>query len=80
MIFINILGITMVLSEENLRNVIEEELSKSDVSSMISSKLDSQLNSREFKKAVKALAADVVSEVFKILWQRESFWKTTVKN
>jgi hypothetical protein len=47
---------------------------------MISSKLDSQLNSREFKKAVKALAADVVSEVFKILWQRESFWKTTVKN
>jgi hypothetical protein len=70
----------MILSEEALKSVIEEELSKNDISSMISSKLDSQLTSREFKKAVKSLAADVVSEVFKILWQRESFWKNSIKN
>jgi hypothetical protein len=70
----------MVLSENTLKSVIEEELSKSDISSMISSRLDSQLSSKEFKKAVKSLAADVVSEVFKILWQRESFWKNQAKN
>lgn len=57
-----------------------EELSKSDINSMIASKIDDKLSSHEFKKIVKNLAADVVSEMFKILWQRNSFWKSSAAN
>ena len=70
----------MVLTETKLNNIIVEELSKSEITSLINSKLDTKLTSREFKKQVKELAADVVSELFKVLWQRNSFWKSSVSN
>ena len=65
-------------NEAVLRRIIAEELSKSDVNSMISSKLNSTLSSREFKQKVKELSSEVVSELFKILWQRNNFWKSSV--
>ena len=67
----------MLLNESKIKELVYEELSKSDVSSMITSKIDNKLSSQEFKKIVKSLAADVVSELFKILWQRNSFWKSS---
>lgn len=60
--------------------ILMEELSKSDVSSMIDRKLSSSLDSKDFKKKVKELSAEVVNDLFKILWQRNSFWKNSVKN
>ena len=68
----------MNINEKRLQQIISEELSKSDVNSMISSKINSTLSSRDFKQKVKELSSDVVSELFKILWQRNSFWKSTV--
>lgn len=65
----------MVLTENYLRSLLTEELTKGEISSLIASKLDDNLNSRDFKKRVKEIAADVVNEIFKILWQRNSFWK-----
>ena len=70
----------MRIDENTLYKIINEELSKSDVSSMIISKFEDKLSSREFKKKVKEIAADVVNEIFKILWQRNSFWKPAVSN
>lgn len=70
----------MLVTKDNLRKCIVENLTKNEVYSMINSKLDSKLNSREFKKLVKELSADVVNEVFKILWQRNSFWKSASIN
>ena len=66
----------MIISENIVRNIIEEELTKSDVNSMITDKMSSQ----EFKKKVKSIAADVVNELFKILWQRNTLWKSSVAN
>jgi len=66
----------MIIKESDLREIITEELTKSEISSMIASKIGDNMNSREFKKKVKELAADVVNEIFKILWQRNSFWKS----
>jgi hypothetical protein len=60
--------------------ILMEELSKSDVSSMIDKKLSYSLDSKDFKKKVKELSAEVVNDLFKILWQRNSFWKNSVKN
>lgn len=70
----------MRISESQLKDMLVEELSKTEVGNMISTKIDSSYNSREFKKAVKELAGDVVNELFKILWQRNSFWKQSVTN
>lgn len=67
----------MLLNESKIKELVYEELSKSDVSSMIASRIDNKLSSQEFKKIVKSLATDVVSELFKILWQRNSFWKSS---
>lgn len=64
------------LNENSIRKILMEELTKGEISSMIASRLGDNMNSREFKKKVKEIAADVVSEVFKILWQRNSFWKS----
>lgn len=60
-------------NKNKLQQIIMEELSKSDVNSMISSKINSTLSSREFKQKVKELSSQVVSELFKILWQRDNF-------
>lgn len=70
----------MRLNEQILRGIIEEELTKSEISSLIANKIDDNLSSAAFKKKVKELASDVVSELFKILWQRNSFWKSSVMN
>ena len=67
----------MLLNESKIKELVYEELSKSEVNSMIASKIDNKLSSQEFKKIVKSLATDVVSELFKILWQRNSFWKSS---
>ena len=67
----------MLLNESKIKELVYEELSKSDVNSMIALKIDNKLSSQEFKKIVKSSAADVVSELFKILWQRNSFWKSS---
>lgn len=68
------------MTDRRIREIINEELKKSEVESMIQSKLQSQLNSNAFKKKVKELSAAVLSDVFKILWQRNNFWKNSVSN
>ena len=70
----------MKLNENDIRQLVVEELSKNEISSMIASKIGDNMNSREFKKKVKELAADVVNEIFKILWQRNTFWKSASIN
>lgn len=68
------------LNESNIRDIIFESLTKTEISSMISNKFKDEINSREFKKKIKEIATDVVNEIFKILWQRNSLWKSAVVN
>jgi hypothetical protein len=65
-------------NEKTLQRIIKEELTKSDVNSMISSKINSAISSREFKQKVKELSSDVINELFKLLWQRNNIWKSSV--
>lgn len=69
----------MISSKDKLYQIINEEMSKSEISSLISSKIDSNLSSKEFEKKVKEITTSVMSELFKLLWQRESFWKNSIK-
>lgn len=66
----------MLITENALKNIIEEELSRSDVNSILNDKI----NSADFKKKIKQISAEVVNELFKILWQRNSIWKSSVSS
>ena len=65
------------MNKNKQKKYINEELTKSQIDAIVKSKIESVLNSRDSKKKVKELSADVVSEVFKLLWQRNNFWKSS---
>lgn len=51
----------------SMSNLLQEELDKDDV-------VDLFKKNREFEKRVKEISAGVVSELFRILWQRRAFY------
>jgi hypothetical protein len=53
--------------KENMSRMLNEELDKDDVVDMFK-------KNREFEKRVKEISAGVVSELFRILWQRRAFY------
>jgi hypothetical protein len=67
-----------MISDKKLHKIIQEELSKTEVNSMIDKKINGSLDSNDFKKAVKKISAAVISELFKTLWQRNSTWVGTI--
>lgn len=67
-------------SNKDVYRLINEEITKSEVTSLIQQKIDSNMSSKDFEKKVKEISASVLNELFKILWQRNSFWKNNVKN
>lgn len=56
-------------------NSINEELTKSEVESIVSNRLSSAYDTREFKKAVKEITAQVIEDLYRTLWNRSSTWK-----
>ena len=66
-------------SNKNIYRLINEEMTKSEITSLINSKIDSNMSSKDFEKKVKEITSSVISELFKILWQRDSFWKGNIK-
>lgn len=63
------------ITEDTLKQIIAEELKKTEVSAMINDRIDSSLDSQDFKKKVKEISAEVVSNLFKTLWQQNNMWK-----
>lgn len=59
------------ITESQLKNsfssILLEELEKDDIEDMFK-------KNREFEKRVKEISAGVVSELFRILWQRRAFY------
>ena len=53
--------------KESMSSLLIEELDKDDVVDMFK-------KNREFEKRVKEISAGVVSEFFRILWQRRAFY------
>lgn len=53
--------------KESMSNLLIEELDKDDVVDMFK-------KNREFEKRVKEISAGVVTELFRILWQRRAFY------
>lgn len=70
----------MNINEDAIRDLVIEELTKTEVRSMIDSKLDDFLNKRELKKMVRGVVTDVIDDFFREMWRKNGFWKTSLKN
>lgn len=64
-----------MISNNRIKEIINEELSKTEVESIVSNRLSSAYNSRDFKKAVKEITAEVIEDLYRTLWNRSSTWK-----
>lgn len=53
--------------KNSMSNLLIEELDKDDIVDMFK-------KNRDFEKRVKEISASVVSELFRILWQRRAFY------
>jgi len=64
-----------MVSDKRISQIINEEISKTEVESIVSNRMSSAYSSRDFKKAVKDITAEVIEDLFKTLWNRSSTWK-----
>lgn len=60
------------MKQSLLENIIAEELSKSDI-------IDIARKDKDFEKRIKDIVSDVVVELFRVLWQHSSTFKSLVK-
>lgn len=61
------------------RLILKEDITKTDVNSIIQNKIDDFVKSKELEKRVRELTSDVIGELFKTLWQRDNMWKSSIK-
>ena len=64
-----------MISDSRIREIINEEINKTEVESIVSNRISSVYDSRDFKKAVKEITAEVIEDLFRTLWNRSSAWK-----
>lgn len=58
-----------MLTEKKIISLITEELKKSDVMDIIK-------NDKDFEKRVKKITSDVVTDLFRVLWQHNNIFKS----
>lgn len=58
----------MKITESQIVEMITEELSKSDV-------LDIVKKDKDFEKKIKEIATDVITDLFRVLWQHQGIFK-----
>lgn len=68
-----------MLNEERLHQIISEELTKTEVSRMVSDKISSEFGSSNFESKVREIVADVIENLYRTLWNRSSVWKGQIK-
>lgn len=68
-----------MIDEEKIRILVKEELTKAEVNSLINNKVDSILQSNEFKRKVKAITADILEDLYRTMYQKKAFWQSSVK-
>lgn len=66
-------------NNDKIHLLIKEELTKTEITNIVMSKLSSELSGESFERKIKKIAAKVVEELFKTLWQKRSFWQNDIK-
>ena len=62
----------MKINEEKIAALVTEEIKKSDILKHIK-------DDKDFEKRVKQIAADVVTDLFRVLWQHNGIFKNLSK-
>lgn len=62
------------MERERVKQIIKEELTKAQVNDLIKQNNEKLLKSVEFEKMVRRVSAKVTEDLYKIFWQRKSFW------
>lgn len=70
----------MTLNDKSIRAMVNEELSKKEVSDMIDDRIEKLMKKRDFERRVKDIACDVADNVFEKMWLQKSFWKNIVRS
>lgn len=60
------------LNEVKIAHIISEELKKSDV-------IDMFKKDKDFEKQVKKITSDVLTDLFRVLWQHNGLFKNLAK-
>ncbi len=76
------IGIAMnkkvIISEDQLSRIISEEnLTKADVTKIVK---DVTKQDRDFENRIKNIAADVVKNLFKVLWQKNGMYDNDIRH
>lgn len=67
----------IIINEEQILSIIaEENLNKSDVTRTVSNFVKTD---KEFERRVKNIAADVVKQLFKTLWQKNGIYDHDIR-
>lgn len=70
----------MYLTENEIKRMVYEELTKPEVRSMINDRFSSLMKEREFKKEIRNIAVEVLDDFFHEMWRKNGFWKNPLKN
>ena len=70
----------MAITDNDIKRMLHEELSKQEVRSMIDDILAEYLKDRELKKQIRNVAVDVIEDFFHEMWRKNGFWKSPIKN
>lgn len=65
--------------ENTIRRIVSEELTRSDVRNIFDSRMEDYIKEKEFKKAVRAMAVDVLEDFFNEMWRKKGMWKSSLK-
>ena len=67
------------ISLNDLKNIIKEELNRSDVKSMINNRLSEYLKEKEFEDKIRDIVSDVFENYFKYMYTKRIMWKNDIK-
>jgi hypothetical protein len=62
------------------RKIVNEEVTKAEIRSMIDSKVSDYLKEKDFEKRVREITADAMERFFKMMYNKRGFWKGELKN
>ena len=60
------------MTDDKVYGIIAEEISKQDI-------IKSIKNDKDFEKKVRAIVSDVICDMYRVLWQHNSIFKTLGK-
>lgn len=70
----------LIPRKKKMLKKIVEDMTRSEVRSIINSRMEDYIKEKEFEKRVSEIASDAFERFFKLMYNRRNFWKGEIKN